>query len=77
MAKVYETNELMQLRGNPGTHDVQLGSETLKALKAWEEVALPRYDKSAHEGQGDQVGAKIRWILRPSKWFRDMDFNLF
>lgn len=47
----------MQSRGNPGTHDVQLGSKTLKALKESEEVWLPRYDKSAHQGLGDQAGA--------------------
>ncbi|CAE7373308.1 GLYK [Symbiodinium natans] len=50
-------NPLMQTRGNAGTHDVQLGIETLQALRTFkeDEVALPRYDKSAHDGSGDQV----------------------
>lgn len=52
-------NQLMQLRGNAGTHDVSLGLQTIKALKAArstnDEVALPRYDKSLRQGKGDRA----------------------
>jgi D-glycerate 3-kinase len=49
----------LQQRGYPGTHDIRLGSATLAALKAissaQKTVAIPRYDKSAHGGEGDRM----------------------
>lgn len=62
VANVYSDNALLQSRGNAGTHDIRLGSETLKALKSAEEgeVLVPRFDKSALNGRGDQV-PKHRW----------------
>ena len=52
-------NKLLQVRGNAGTHDLQLGRETLAALQsavsADTEVAVPRYDKSKNEGRGDRA----------------------
>ncbi|CAK9068457.1 D-glycerate 3-kinase [Durusdinium trenchii] len=62
VAQVYSENELLELRGNPGTHDVHLGEETLKALKRVEqgEVCIPRFDKSALNGKGDQL-PRNRW----------------
>ena len=48
-------NPYLQQRGYPGTHDIQLGLDTLNQLKSSaREVALPRYIKSAHQGQGDR-----------------------
>ncbi|CAJ1333851.1 unnamed protein product [Effrenium voratum] len=58
LAELHPDNDLMQTRGNAGTHDVRLGAETLaQALKSSDdtEVLLPRYDKSAQGGRGDQV----------------------
>ena len=51
-------NKLLQVRGNAGTHDLQLGQDTLRALQgagSSAEVAVPRYDKSQHGGRGDRV----------------------
>ena len=44
-------------RGPPGTHDVALGLRTLQRLTglASEPVAVPRFDKSQYEGQGDRT----------------------
>jgi D-glycerate 3-kinase len=58
VAAKYNGNRLLEMRGNAGSHDVDLGTKTLKALKkATKEgssVALPRYDKSAFQGKGDR-----------------------
>ena len=52
-------NKLLQVRGNAGTHDLQLGKETLEALQnavsPENEVAVPRYDKSRNFGRGDRA----------------------
>lgn len=55
-------NRILETRGNAGTHDIRLGTETLKALKEGKEgtIALPRYDKSAFQGKGDRAD--------PSTW---------
>jgi D-glycerate 3-kinase len=56
-------------RGPPGTHDIPLGLQTLKALKAATcPVELPWFDKSLHHGQGDRG---------PSKTIDPVDFVLF
>jgi len=70
-AQANPDNRLLQVRGNACTHDVALGSETLRALigaAADKEgpgaaaangeaagVAVPRYDKAAHGGRGDRA----------------------
>ncbi len=42
-------------RGPPGTHDVDLAVRTLESLKKQRRFTwLPRFDKSAHEGQGER-----------------------
>ncbi|MBW4519102.1 MAG: glycerate kinase [Scytolyngbya sp. HA4215-MV1] len=45
-------------RGPPGTHDVELGIQTLDQLRharKGETIAIPRFDKSAHNGAGDRT----------------------
>ncbi len=54
LAAAHPGNPYLQYRGYPGTHDLELGTRTLEALRAGEPVALPRYDKSAHAGRGDR-----------------------
>ncbi len=70
-AQANPDNRLLQVRGNACTHDVALGSETLRALVAAAAdedgpgagakkgkgagVAVPRYDKAAHGGRGDRA----------------------
>ncbi|TPX40282.1 hypothetical protein SeMB42_g06064 [Synchytrium endobioticum] len=64
VAKRYPGNKLVEFRGNPGTHDVELGRNTLKSLikrhkeyvKCGVEVPtlIPSYNKASHAGLGDQ-----------------------
>ena len=45
-------------RGPAGTHDIELGTQTLQKLincKEGETVVLPKYDKSAFDGEGDRI----------------------
>ncbi len=47
-------------RGPPGTHDVDLGLQVLRAIKqsgAETQIELPRFDKSLYGGQGDRTSA--------------------
>jgi len=53
-------NQLLQHRGEPGTHDVELGVETLKSLIRGGRTAIPSYDKSKFDGCGDRV-PKSEW----------------
>jgi D-glycerate 3-kinase len=49
-------NPLWQGRGQPGTHDVELGAQILAALRdGTHNVELPRFDKSLFGGQGDRL----------------------
>ncbi|KAJ2695897.1 hypothetical protein H4R19_005797 [Coemansia spiralis] len=58
-------NRLLRFRGQPGTHDVELGRRTLAALiRNQEPTALPAYDKSLRGGRGDRV-APHRWAQPP------------
>lgn len=57
LAALHPGNLYLEHRGYPGTHDVELGAATLRALRAAQPgdvVALPAYDKSAHAGRGDR-----------------------
>ncbi|WP_030006805.1 glycerate kinase [Picosynechococcus sp. NKBG042902] len=50
-------------RGPPGTHDVDLGLEVLTQLQRanlGDKIAIPRFDKSLHNGAGDRLGPE--WI---------------
>lgn len=60
IAETYAGNRLLEGRGLPGTHDVDLGREVLYALKHINEhgapsVILPIFDKSLHNGRGDRI----------------------
>jgi len=49
-------------RGPPGTHDIELGLSVLQALRqsqADQPIAIPRFDKSLHQGAGDRVAFEI------------------
>ncbi|MEB3226577.1 MAG: glycerate kinase [Synechococcus sp.] len=50
-------------RGPPGTHDVELGLGVLTHLQRanrGDKIAIPRFDKSLHNGAGDRLGSE--WI---------------
>lgn len=49
-------------RGPPGTHDVALGIQALDALKQpgiSRTIAIPRFDKSLHNGAGDRIAPEL------------------
>ena len=49
-------NPLWRGRGQPGTHDVELGVQLLTKLKEGKEkVELPRFEKSLFNGEGDRL----------------------
>ncbi|OCH86087.1 P-loop containing nucleoside triphosphate hydrolase protein [Obba rivulosa] len=66
LAAAHPQNALLKGRGQPGTHDVALGTETLEKLRCINEspnaeVRIPRFDKSLFDGEGDRVeGALVR-----------------
>lgn len=48
----------LRWRGPPGTHDVDLGIvlfQQLRQANRTEPIAIPRFDKAAHEGAGDRT----------------------
>lgn len=56
LANSQPLNPLWRGRGQPGTHDIDLGIKILSALKeGTSNVELPRFDKSLHDGQGDRL----------------------
>lgn len=61
-AQKHSENPLLKQRGYPGTHDIELGVQTLKTLKSLRggDCFLPVYDKSQHKGQGDRL-PKSEW----------------
>jgi len=56
VAASHPQNILWQGRGQPGTHDIDLGVKTLSALRAGDhKVKLPQFDKSLFAGDGDRL----------------------
>lgn len=55
LAKSHPENPLIQHRGQPSTHDLELGRSVFNQLRANAPTSIPQYDKSAFAGQGDRV----------------------
>ncbi|KAL5532005.1 hypothetical protein ACEPAF_5569 [Sanghuangporus sanghuang] len=79
VAQTHPNNLLLSGRGQPGTHDVPLGTKLLQELKAINSssslgssdnagesrgIRLPFFDKSLYSGQGDRV-PNAGSIVRP------------
>ena len=74
LSQRYPDNKLIEFRGLPGTHDIDLGASTFRAiceanqqvrLGSQQErvaVAVPTYNKALHAGRGDQV-PRDQWPL--------------
>ncbi|PWN41968.1 P-loop containing nucleoside triphosphate hydrolase protein [Ceraceosorus guamensis] len=70
LAAAHPGNKLLEGRGQPGTHDVPLGSAILQSIAGMNEASeggsttrvldLPVYDKSAHGGEGDRSGETVK-----------------
>lgn len=55
LAEANPENPLVQHRGQPSTHDLQLGKDLFESLADRKtNIKLPSYDKSAFNGAGDQ-----------------------
>jgi D-glycerate 3-kinase len=65
VAAAHPGNPYLEHRGYPGTHDVGLGAETLRALRAGRPTRVPVYDKSAHGGRGDRAPAAEWRLVEP------------
>ncbi|KAI1491457.1 P-loop containing nucleoside triphosphate hydrolase protein [Biscogniauxia mediterranea] len=57
LARAHPDNQLVQVRGEPGTHDVPLLRSFFASLCAGEPTQVPSYDKSLHGGRGDRAPA--------------------
>lgn len=60
VAKASNGNRLLEFRGLPGTHDLDLAEQTLHALRTHtvgNTVLVPCYDKSLRNGRGDRANS--------------------
>ncbi|KAI0302362.1 P-loop containing nucleoside triphosphate hydrolase protein [Multifurca ochricompacta] len=60
LASANPKNALLRGRGQPGTHDIELGLSLLHSLKEinltqGDNVRIPRFDKSLFDGEGDRL----------------------
>jgi D-glycerate 3-kinase len=55
LAKSQPSNPLVQHRGQPATHDLDLLIKTLTSLQERQPTSLPSYDKSQFAGAGDRA----------------------
>jgi D-glycerate 3-kinase len=57
VAAAHPGNRYLEHRGYPGTHDLALGEEVLRALtsRSDDDVLVPAYDKGAFGGRGDRA----------------------
>ena len=68
LADAYPSNSLLHGRGQPGTHDIDLGISILLRLKSInassrsEVVKIPSFDKSLFNGEGDRI-PEAEWTL--------------
>lgn len=62
LAAAHPDNALVQVRGEPGTHDVALLAAVFAALGAGAPTRIPRYDKAAFDGWGDRVMPEESWV---------------
>lgn len=65
VAEKYASNRMLQGRGPPGTHDLDLGTKVLRQLSQInavdsQSVDLPIFDKSLFNGRGDRIEAVKR-----------------
>jgi len=60
LRELYPDNKLVQHRGEPGTHDLELAKGVFRSLRDQRGAQIPSYDKSAFEGQGDRAD-EISW----------------
>ena len=67
-------NPLLQHRGQPSTHDIDLATSVLTSLRQRMATKIPSYDKSAFDGQGDRAPLET-WTIVDSE--KSIDVVLF
>lgn len=55
LAKKHPSNPLLQHRGQPSTHDIDLALSIFASLKANKTTRIPKYNKALFSGQGDRL----------------------
>ncbi|KAI0525741.1 putative Uridine/cytidine kinase [Xylaria bambusicola] len=55
LAESMPDNALVQVRGEPGTHDMNLAKDFFAAILSGSPTRVPQYDKSLFSGQGDRL----------------------
>ncbi|KAI3332125.1 putative Uridine/cytidine kinase [Xylariaceae sp. AK1471] len=55
LAESMPDNALVQVRGEPGTHDIDLARDFFAAILSESPTRVPQYDKSLFLGQGDRL----------------------
>lgn len=58
LAGEHPDNALVQVRGEPGTHDIALLRSFFDGLLSGKPVRVPAYDKSAYNGLGDRTAER-------------------
>lgn len=69
--QLHERDPRLIWRGPPGTHDIELGIQVLDTIQqatVGQSIAVPRFDKSLHQGSGDRVAPEV---------VKDIDIVLF
>lgn len=66
LAKSHPHNPLVQHRGQPSTHDLELGKKVFQDLASRRpNIKVPSYDKSAFNGAGDQKPTSEWQVVNP------------
>lgn len=61
LAAAHPDNALVQVRGEPGTHDIGLLQAVFQSLCKGQPTLIPQYDKGAYDGWGERL-PEDRWI---------------
>ncbi|KZL81157.1 d-glycerate 3-kinase [Colletotrichum incanum] len=61
LARSHPDNLLVQQRGEPGTHDMQLAQTFFNSITSGTPTKVPSYDKAAFSGQGDRL-PESQWV---------------
>ena len=64
LQKLMQRNPVYKSRGPPGTHDIKKLKEVMEALKNRKATKIPKYDKSAYNGEGDRE-PESKWEVVP------------
>lgn len=69
LAESNPSNDLLQVRGNAGTHDISMAMDLIQQVKnvSSEEIKVPCYDKTAFEGKGDRHKEDQWRVYNPRK----------